>query len=66
MFWLKPEVLCDAVILRQLSDLSLRVTHREGRTEEHMSSIEAFFKGSKKLEVDRKRQRTLDLKFKSK
>jgi hypothetical protein len=67
IFGLRPEVPSDAVILRYLSELSLWAAHREGCTEEHMSSIEALTKAFKKLEVDGKRQKTLmEMGFKPK
>ena len=67
IFGPRPEVPSDAVILRHLSDLSLWAAHREGCTEEHMSSIQALTKAFKKLEVDGKRQKTLaEMGFKPK
>jgi hypothetical protein len=67
IFGPRPEVPSDAVILRHLSELSLWAAHREGCTEEHMSSIEALTKAFKKLEVDGKRQKTLmEMGFKPK
>jgi hypothetical protein len=67
IFGPRPEIPSDAVILRHLSDLSLWAAHREGCTEENMSSIEALTKAFKKLEVDGKRQKTLmEMGFKPK
>lgn len=67
IFGPRPEVPSDAVILQHLSDLSLWAAHREGCTEENMSSIEALTKAFKKLEVDRKGQKTLmEMGFKPK
>jgi hypothetical protein len=67
IFGPRPEVPSDAVILRHLSDLSLWAAHREGCTEEHMSSIQALTKAFKKLEADGKRQKTLvEMGFKPK
>lgn len=55
----RPEVPTDEVILQHLSDLSLWAAHRERYTEEDMVSIKALTKAFKKLEADRKKQKTL-------
>jgi DDE superfamily endonuclease. len=67
IFGPRPEVPSDAVILRHLSDLLLWAAHKEGCTEDHLSSIEALTKAFKKLEADGKKQKTLmEMGFKPK
>ena len=67
IFGPSPEVPSDAVILQHLSDLSLWAAHREGCTEENMTSIEALTKAFKRLELDGKKQKTLmEMRFKPK
>jgi hypothetical protein len=59
IYWPRPDIPSDTVILRYLSDLLLWAAHREGCTKENIASIDALTKVFKKLEVNGKKQKTL-------